>query len=90
MISESRVSVMKFTLDEQDFVPEPWTRRLSNHLDNAPPRPFDEVERSIMQQLATCPVSKSLTHDAGGSVPLDEVFLQVDPTALAAASIAQV
>lgn len=73
-----------------DFVPEPWTRRLSNHLDNAPPRPFDEVERSIMQQLATCPVSKSLTHDAGGSVPLDEVFLQVDPTALAAASIAQV
>ncbi|KAG0609237.1 hypothetical protein M758_8G168900 [Ceratodon purpureus] len=73
-----------------DFVPEPWIRRLSNHLDNAPPRPFAEVQRSIMQQLATCPRSKSLSVGAGGLVPLEEVFLEVDSTALAAASIAQV
>lgn len=73
-----------------DFVPEPWIRRLSNHLDNAPPRPFPEVRRSIMQQLATCARSKSLSVDAGGLVPLEEVFLDVDSTALAAASIAQV
>lgn len=43
-----------------------------------------------MQQLATCARSKSLSVDAGGLVPLEEVFLDVDSTALAAASIAQV
>jgi hypothetical protein len=43
-----------------------------------------------MQQLSTCPRSKSLSHGAGGLVPLEEVFLNVDSTALAAASIAQV
>lgn len=77
-------------LGEQDFVPEPWIRRLSNHLDNAPPRPFDEVKLSIMQQLSTCPRSKSVSLGAGGLVPLEEIFLDVDSTALAAASIAQV
>jgi predicted unusual protein kinase regulating ubiquinone biosynthesis (AarF/ABC1/UbiB family) len=74
----------------QDFVPEPWIRRLSNHLDNAPPRPFPEVELSIMQQLSTCPCKSSLPVNSQGLVPLDAVFMDVDRTALAAASIAQV
>ena len=43
-----------------------------------------------MQQLATCPCNKSLPRQSGGLVPLDAVFLDVDPTAIAAASIAQV
>ncbi|CAM6044483.1 unnamed protein product [Sphagnum compactum] len=73
-----------------DFVPEPWIRRLSNHLDNAPPRPFPEVELSIMQQLSTCPCKSSLPVNSQGLVPLDAVFMDVDHTALAAASIAQV
>lgn len=77
-------------MGEQDFVPEPWIRRLSNHLDNAPPRPFAEVRLSIIRELATCARSKSLSVDSGGLVPLEEVFLKVDSTALAAASIAQV
>jgi predicted unusual protein kinase regulating ubiquinone biosynthesis (AarF/ABC1/UbiB family) len=43
-----------------------------------------------MQQLATCPCNKSLPRKSSGLVPLDAVFLDVDPTAIAAASIAQV
>ncbi|CAM6100827.1 unnamed protein product [Calypogeia fissa] len=73
-----------------DFVPEPWIRRLSNHLDNAPPRPFSEVERSIRLQLGNCSRRATLATDAQGLVPLDAAFSNVEETCIAAASIAQV
>ncbi|KAL2624182.1 hypothetical protein R1flu_008427 [Riccia fluitans] len=73
-----------------DFVPEPWTRRLANLLDNAPPRPFPEVERSIRQELGRCRLRSSLPVDSKGLVLLDAVFSVVETTCLAAASIAQV
>ncbi|KAL3692088.1 hypothetical protein R1sor_005739 [Riccia sorocarpa] len=73
-----------------DFVPEPWIRRLSNHLDNAPPRPFPEVERSICRELGRCPLRSSLPVDPKGLVPLDAVFSEVETSCIAAASIAQV
>ncbi|OAE28578.1 hypothetical protein AXG93_2175s1620 [Marchantia polymorpha subsp. ruderalis] len=73
-----------------DFVPEPWIRRLSNHFDNAPPRSFPEVEKSIQKELGSCPQRSSLPVDSKGLVPLDAVFLNVETTCIAAASIAQV
>lgn len=75
---------------QQDFVPEPWIRRLSNHLDNAPPRPFPEVEKSIRAQLGKCPGRVAMPIDAQGLVPLDAAFSVVEETCIAAASIAQV
>lgn len=75
MILELCVSVMKFMLDEQDFVLEFWIWCLFNYLDNVLFCFFDEVECSIMQQFVICFVSKFLIYDVGGLVLFDEVFL---------------
>lgn len=72
-----------------EFVPEAWTKHLSKLLDNAPPRPFREVERSIQEQLGKCSWGASLSN-RNGFVPLDAVFLELEKVPLAAASIAQV
>src|SRR5262249_42210208 len=58
-----------------DNFPEPYIRRLGRFHDAVPPRPFAEMRTQIERELGR---------------PLDEVFAQVDETALAAASLAQV
>lgn len=58
-----------------DVFAEPFIRRLGRFHDAVPPRPFAEVRRWIERELGR---------------PLDQVFAQVDETALAAASLAQV
>lgn len=73
-----------------DFVPEAWTKHLSCHLDNTPPRPFSEVEYSIRQQLLRSPQGPSFAKDKNGLVPLGVVFSHVENIPIAAASIAQV
>lgn len=73
-----------------DFVPEAWTKHLSRHLDNTPPRPFSEVEYSIRQQLLRSPQGPSFAKDKNGLVPLGVVFSHVEKIPIAAASIAQV
>lgn len=72
-----------------DFVPEAWSKHLVKLLDDAPPRPFHEVELTIRQQLAMCPLE---TFPSGKDrlVPLDAVFWEVEKVPLASASIAQV
>lgn len=75
---------------KSDFMPEPWTRRLSTLFDSAPPRPFAEVSRSIREQLALTPYNSNLSSGKNGLPQLSSAFLEVDSTALAAASIAQV
>jgi len=73
-----------------DFVPEAWTKHLSSHLDNTPPRPFSEVEYSIRQELLRSPQGPSFPKDKNALVPLGVVFSHVEKIPIAAASIAQV
>ncbi|KAJ7556254.1 hypothetical protein O6H91_05G076200 [Diphasiastrum complanatum] len=73
-----------------DFVPEAWRVRLATLLDNAPPRAFKEVKRSIQWQLSKTSCGSCLVASKDQAVPLEAVFLSVEATALAAASIAQV
>ena len=73
----------------QEFVPDAWTKHLSNLLDKAPPRPFNEVERTIQKELGKTSWGAS-SFCVNGLVPLDSVFLELEKVPLAAASIAQV
>lgn len=73
----------------QEFVPEAWTKHLSNLLDSAPPRPFNEVGRTIQKELSITSWGASSLGQKG-LVPLDSVFLELEKVPLATASIAQV
>ena len=73
----------------QEFVPEAWTKHLSNLLDNAPPRSFNEVERTIQKELGiTSWGASSFGHNR--LVSLNSVFVELEKIPLATASIAQV
>ncbi len=58
-----------------DVFPEPYVRRLSRFHDQVPPIPFAEFRRDLEQELGR---------------PVEEVFAEIDPEPLAAASLAQV
>ena len=58
-----------------DLLPEPYARILGRFYDRVPPRPFRHLERGVERALGR---------------PLDDVFREVDPEPLAAASLAQV
>jgi ubiquinone biosynthesis protein len=58
-----------------DLLPEPWVRRMRRYHDDLPPRPFAALRPQLERDLGR---------------PLEEVFCEVEETALAAASIAQV
>ncbi|GBG63095.1 hypothetical protein CBR_g36582 [Chara braunii] len=74
-----------------DFMPQAWTRRLSTLFDDAPPRPFTEVARSIEHQLEVCAEGEALLASGQGKgLLVKAVFREVEETALASASIAQV
>jgi ubiquinone biosynthesis protein len=58
-----------------DFLPAPFIEELSQFHDAVPPRPFETLAPLVERDLGR---------------PLDQVFTDVDPNALAAASLAQV
>ena len=58
-----------------DIIPAPFIQELARLQDSVPSIPFQEIRAQIEQELG---------------VPIEERFLQLDPEAIAAASIAQV
>lgn len=58
-----------------DVFPEPFVRRLGRFHDRVPPRAFESLRATIEEGLGC---------------PIEDVFAHVDPTPLAAASLAQV
>ncbi|MCA9284299.1 MAG: phosphotransferase [Phycisphaerales bacterium] len=59
----------------RDLVPEEWTKEFSKLQDKVPPQPFEEIQERLREEL-------------GGA--LTEIVAEVDPTPMAAASMAQV
>jgi ubiquinone biosynthesis protein len=58
-----------------DFLPPEFIDELANLQDNVPPAPWEEIHATIVQELGK---------------PLDQLFLVVDPTPIASASLGQV
>ncbi|GBG91635.1 hypothetical protein CBR_g52669 [Chara braunii] len=73
-----------------DFMPHAWTMRLSKLFDDAPPRPFAEVAQSIEHQLQVSAEGEALLASGPVKELFKAVFREVEETALASASIAQV
>ena len=73
-----------------DFIPTQWVKVLGEMFDAMPPRRWPAVEADVVAGLAACPLGAART--AAGLPPLtpSSVFSHLDPTPLAAASIAQV
>jgi ubiquinone biosynthesis protein len=58
-----------------DFFPPEFIDELANLQDNVPPAPWEEIHAAIVEELGR---------------PLDQLFLVVDPTPIASASLGQV
>jgi len=65
----------QFIAARADILPDEWVATLSGLHDRVPPRPFPIIQNQIERELGR---------------PLGKVFAEIDPQALAAASLAQV
>jgi len=71
----SLIKAAQFASTRPDLLPRPYIDGLAELQDRLPPQPWTQIERAIEQELGR---------------PLTEVFAEIDPSPVAAASIAQV
>jgi predicted unusual protein kinase regulating ubiquinone biosynthesis (AarF/ABC1/UbiB family) len=71
----SLIKAAQFASTRPDLLPRPYIDGLAELQDRLPPQPWTQIERAIEQELGR---------------PLTEVFAEIDPNPVAAASIAQV
>ncbi len=75
MLGGTLIKAAQFASTRPDLLPTAYTSTLTSLQDRVPPQPWDAIEPAIARELGR---------------PLSEVFEQVEPEPIAAASIAQV